>query len=75
MDDDDARAIVRATLSEMGIDISDPAKMQRDFVYLRSQRVAAERIGVGARMALIGTLISGGLALLWMGIKAAFHQP
>lgn len=74
MNEDDAHLIVRATLTEMGIDISDPAKMQRDFVYLRSQRIAAERIGIGIRVALIGSLITGALAMLWLGVKAAFSQ-
>lgn len=75
MTSDDARAIVRATLAEMGMDLSDSAEMQRDFVYLRRQRVATERIGIGVRLALIGALLSGGLAMLWLGARAAFNQP
>lgn len=75
MTNDDARMLVRATLAEMGMDMSDPAEMQRDFVYLRRQRVTTERIGVGMRLALLGGLLSGGLAMLWLGIKAAFNQP
>lgn len=75
MTDEDARAIVRATLVEMGVDLSNPADMQRDFVYLRRQRITTERIGIGVRLALVGTLISGGLAMLVLGIKAAFNHP
>lgn len=75
MTSDDARAIVRATLAEMGVDVSDPAEMQRDFVYLRRQRIATERIGIGVRLALIGGLLSGALAMLWLGVRAAFNQP
>lgn len=74
MTDDDARKIVRATFREMGIDLSDPAEMQRDFVYLRRQRVTAERIGIGVRLAIYGAFVSGGLAILWLGIRAAFNQ-
>lgn len=75
MTDDDARTLVRATLIEMGMDLSDPAEMQRDFVYLRRQRITTERIGIGMRLTLIGTLLSGGMAMLWLGAKAAFNQP
>ncbi len=72
MTDDDARLLVRAVLTEMGIDVSDPNEMQADFVFLRRQRLATERIGLGAKLTLVSLFLTGLGSLIWLGIRAAF---
>ena len=75
MKEDDARTIVRATLQELGVDITDPIEVQKDFAFVRRQRVVSEKIGMGVRLAAIGIFVSGAMGALWIGIKAAFQQP
>jgi hypothetical protein len=66
------RATVRRTLTELGVDASESEAiiaMQQDFAFLRRQRLAAEQLGATVRRALIGALLVGALAALWVGVK------
>lgn len=74
MTDDEARTIVRTCLRELGIDAADPMETQADFAFLRRQRLASEKLGMAARLALIGVLVSGAAGALWAGIRHAFQQ-
>jgi hypothetical protein len=75
MDDETIRKIARETVAEvfrtLGVDTKDPLEVQRDFAYVRSSRLASEKIALSVRLALAGTVVSGTLAMLWIGIKAA----
>jgi hypothetical protein len=71
MTDDDARLLVRAVLTEMGLDVSDPNEMQADFVFLRNQRKVSEKIGAAGRVAILGIVLSGIASLIWLGLRAA----
>lgn len=73
MTDGDARLLVRAVLTEMGIDVSDPNEMQADFVFLRRQRIATERLGLGARVTLVSLFLTGLGSLIWLGVRAAIN--
>ena len=75
MTDDDARKIVRACLRELGVDAADPIETQADFAFLRRQRLASERLGMAAKFALIGVLVSGAAGAMWAGLRLAFQQP
>jgi hypothetical protein len=68
---DDARKLVRAVLTEMGIDVSDPNEMQADFVFLRNQRKVSEKIGAAGKVAILGIVLSGIASLIWLGLRAA----
>jgi hypothetical protein len=72
MTDDEARKLVRAVLTEMGIDVADPTEMQADFVFLRRHRLAKEKIGVAGAVAIWGLVLSGIASLIWLGVQAAF---
>ena len=64
MDQDDARRLVRATLTELGLDVTSPERViqaQHDFAYLRHQRNLSEKIGVGVRLMV--------LTSIWLGIR------
>lgn len=72
MDQDDARRVVRATLTELGLDVTSPERViqaQHDFAYLRHQRNLSEKIGVGVRLMVLTSIISAGLATIWLGIR------
>jgi len=76
MTEDDVRKIVRSavreTLTELGVDASAPGAIiaiQQDFAFLRRQRRVSEQIGAAARRGLVGTLIVGVAAALWVGFK------
>ena len=72
MDQDDARRVVRATLTELGLDVTSPERViqaQHDFAYPRHQRNLSEKIGVGVRLIMLTSIISAGLATIWLGIR------
>ncbi len=74
MSDDDARRLVRATLTELGLDVTSPERViqaQHDFAYLRHQRNLSEKIGIGVRLMVLTSIISSGLAVIWLGIRHA----
>ncbi len=66
-----AREAVRETLHTLGVDADSPHEMQADLVYLRRQREFSERIGLRLRLVIITAVLSGALAMLWLGITAA----
>lgn len=77
MTDDDARTLVRATLMELGLDVSTPERIiqaQHDFAFLRYQRDLSKRISFGVRMVVLTTMISGALAVVWVGLKMALGE-
>ena len=63
------RQSVHETLTSLGIDSDDPMEMQRDFKWLREFRQSAGSLKQKSVWAIIFTLISGGGALLVMGLK------
>lgn len=72
MDQDDARRVVRATLTELGLDVTSPEQViqaQHDFAYLRHQRNLSEKIGIGVRLMVLTSIISASLATIWLGIR------
>lgn len=54
---------------KMGIQVDDPIAMQRDFQHLRDWRTAQESLKARGRSVMIGVLVTGLLALLWVGFK------
>ncbi|NQV43525.1 MAG: hypothetical protein HQ501_01375 [Rhodospirillales bacterium] len=66
-----AREAVRETLHTLGVDAGNPLGMQADLAYLRRQREVSERIGLRLRLALITVIVTGALAMLWLGVTVA----
>ena len=60
---------VNATLTQLGIDHSDPMEMQRDFQHLRSWRKSTEQIKNRGVLAALGIVVTGIMAALWVGFK------
>lgn len=63
-------ATVRETLTQLGVDHSDPMQMQQDFAHLRSWRKAVESVQTKSTATLLGLLIAGVVAMLVAGFKA-----
>jgi hypothetical protein len=60
---------VRETLIELGIAHDDPLEMQRDFQHLREWRLATAMIRRKGILAVLGLVIAGTAAAMWLGFK------
>ena len=60
---------VKRTLTEMGVDTSDPTAMRRDFSALRSWREANEAIRRTGLVTLVSVVVVGSATLLWVGFR------
>lgn len=65
------RRTVRQTLTELGVEASDPVRMQRDFQWLRDWRETSESVRRKGLLTIIGILVAGTLGALWMGLQHA----
>ncbi len=63
---------VRATMEEFGFTVDDVTEIQKDQAHLRRQRLTSETIGVRAIAGLIGSGITGLIALVILGLKDFF---
>lgn len=68
LQEEEVERIVRATLKNLGIDTTDPAKAQRDFIYLRQFRECVESIQSKGMLTVVTVLITGLLAIIGLGI-------
>jgi hypothetical protein len=66
-----AREAVRETLHTLGVDADDPHGMQADLAYLRRHREVSEKIGLRLRLVLMTAIVTGALAMLWLGVTVA----
>lgn len=75
--DDATREVIRATVKEtlvsLGIDADNPIEVQRDLAYLREFRTNVTSMVRRALLAAIGGLVTGGLAVLWLGLRTILH--
>ena len=66
---------VQDAFTRMGMDVLDPLEMQRDFQHLRDWRLAVTSVQSKGILTLMTLLITGIVAALWVGFKAAIHTP
>ena len=77
MTEDQAEAIANAaakravleTLTAFGMDVESPRETQQDFAHLRKQRMASEKVGEWTTRALVGAVVSGGIAIFVIGLQ------
>ncbi|MCI0663520.1 MAG: hypothetical protein L0220_20855 [Acidobacteria bacterium] len=62
---------VEKTLERLGIDVSDPIAMQKDFSHMRAWRESVEAIRHKGIMTILGILIAGTAGMLWLGFTRA----
>ena len=72
------RSVVKDTVSEtlvrMGIDAEDPIEMQKDFSHLRQWRTATDSARTKGVVALVGILVTGICAAVWMGLQQMLEK-
>ena len=68
---DIVRTAVTQTLVSLGMDASDPLKLQQDMHYLRETREAHERIRTKIVLVLIGLGLTSAVGAMWIGLKVA----
>ncbi len=70
---EEARALIREAVREtflmLGVKVDDPIEVQKDFQHLREWRNTTESIKSKGLLTVMGMLVSGMLAALWVGIK------
>ena len=71
MNDDDARTLVRACLVEFGMDVADPIEVQKDLAFLRDHRLAAEKMGMAAKITIITIFLTGVASMIYVGVKTS----
>lgn len=64
------RKVIRDTLTALGIDVTQPIEIQRDFQVLRDWRKSMESIKSKALVTSIGIIIVGIAAAFWLGFKS-----
>ena len=61
-------------LTALGIDASEPHELQQDMMHLRKQRQASEKITLAVKLSLIGTICTGILSLVGLGLVQAIQS-
>lgn len=73
---DEARVLIRETVREtlltLGLSTDDPIQVQKDFQHLREWRQTTEAVKSKALLAVVGVIVSGLVAAMWMGVKKYF---
>jgi hypothetical protein len=65
---------VSAALTRLGIDTAHPLDMQKDFSHLRAWRMSTDQIKDKGMLALMGIILSGFFAAVWLGFKTLIKQ-
>lgn len=70
---EEARALIREAVREtflmLGVKVDDPIEVQKDFQHLRDWRTTTESIKSKTAVAVVGLVVSGLAAALWLGFK------
>lgn len=66
-----ARETVRETLRGLGADVDNPLEMQHDFATLRSWRVAMASVQKKTILTVVGLVVAGFCAAIWVGLREA----
>lgn len=73
MTDTEIKKIVAETVAEtllkLGIDVSEPMEVQKDFQHTRSWRKSVEAVQRQGLLTAVGVLTMGALGLVWLAIK------
>jgi len=66
---DIVRETVRETLESLGFDLRNPTETQADMQALREWRLIVRRARGHVVITLLGILVTGACAALWLGLK------
>lgn len=65
---------VTEALTTLGVDANDPIEMQKDFQHLRAWRLATAKIRMKAMLTVVGVIVVGACAAVWIGIASSSGQ-
>lgn len=65
---------VRHALLTIGLDVSKPIETQQDMRFLRDWRTGTQTLRSRGVVAMIGILVAGTTAAVWVGIKSFLHS-
>ncbi len=68
------KSTVKETLISLGLDMSDPIEVQRDFQFIRDWRETTESVKKKTVFAVVSVLVLGLLGMLWLGLKGVRHS-
>lgn len=60
---------IRNLFLQIGVDITEPIEVQKDFHHLRKWRKSNEAITLKVLLTAIGTIVMGTLAAIWVGLR------
>lgn len=63
-----ANKAVEGALTKLGVDHQNPIEMQQDFARLREWRTSVDAIRRKGILTVVGVLVTGALAALWVGL-------
>ena len=63
---------IEEVLEKFGLNPAEIQEAQRDFIYLRTQRVLHEKVSFRIRIIIWGLVISGVVSLIALGFKSFF---
>jgi uncharacterized protein YaaW (UPF0174 family) len=72
--DKTASKAVKDTLTSLGFDTGNPIDIQRNMLYLDSQRRASEAVAKYTRMAVWGAIVTGIISTLGIGIVQGLKE-
>lgn len=65
---------VTETLTKLGVDVTNPVEMQRDFQHLREWRNTTSTLKRHGLITLIGIFVAGAVAAMWLGFQSYFSR-
>lgn len=68
------RIAVTTTLITLGMDASNPLGLQQDMAFIRELRDTSEKIKSRGILVLVGIMLTGLAATVWLGMKASIGQ-
>ena len=66
-----AEKTVMQVFIKLGVDITDPIEMQRDFSHLRKHRQSTEAITMKMWLTAAGVVVTGILAAVWLAVRGS----
>ena len=76
MEKHEVKEVVEETIEEVlekfGLNPTEIQEAQRDFIYLRTQRILHEKISFRIRVIMWGLVISGIVSMVALGFKSFF---
>lgn len=66
---------VNDALTKLGVDVTQPLEMQKDFQHLRDWRKSVQTFRTRGVLTILTTLLTGCAAAAWLGIKAMINSP